>query len=57
MRFATVEYQGKTFVGAVDKAGEKITPVSVGDINDLFRGQRGEPKGQAIALSSVKVKA
>ena len=43
MRFATVEYQGKTFVGAVDKAGEKVTPVSVGDINDLFRGSRGEP--------------
>jgi len=57
MRFATVEHQGKTFVGAVDKAGEKVTPVSVGDINDLFRGQRGEPKGQAIALSSVKLKA
>jgi 2-keto-4-pentenoate hydratase/2-oxohepta-3-ene-1,7-dioic acid hydratase in catechol pathway len=57
MRFATVEYQGKTFVGAIDKAGEKITPVSVGDINDLFRGSRGEPKGQAIALSSVKLKA
>ena len=26
MRFATVEYQGKTFVGVVDKAGEKVTP-------------------------------
>jgi 2-keto-4-pentenoate hydratase/2-oxohepta-3-ene-1,7-dioic acid hydratase in catechol pathway len=57
MRFATVEYQGKTFVAAVDKAGETVTPVSVGDINDLFRGARGEPKGQAIALSSAKLKA
>src|SRR5689334_20676379 len=57
MRFATVEYQGKTFVGAVDKAGKMVTPVSVGDINDLFRGARGEPKGQAIALSSVKLRA
>jgi 2-keto-4-pentenoate hydratase/2-oxohepta-3-ene-1,7-dioic acid hydratase in catechol pathway len=57
MRFATVEHQGKTFVGSVDKAGEKVTPVSIGDINDLFRGQRAEPKGQAIALSSVKLKA
>lgn len=57
MRFATVEYQGKTFVGMVDKAGEKVTPVSVGDINDVFRGMRAEPKGQAIALSSVKLKA
>jgi len=57
MRFATVEHRGKTFVASVDKAGEKVTPVSVGDINDLFRGQRGEPKGEAIALSSVKLKA
>jgi len=57
MRFATIEHQGKTFVASVDKAGEKVTPVSVGDINDLFRGQRGEPKGEAIALSSVKLKA
>jgi 2-keto-4-pentenoate hydratase/2-oxohepta-3-ene-1,7-dioic acid hydratase in catechol pathway len=57
MRFATVEHRGKTFVASVDKAGEKVTPVSVGDINDLFRGQRGEPKGQAIALSSVKLRA
>ena len=57
MRFATVEHRGKTFVASVDKAGEKVTPVSVGDINDLFRGQRAEPKGEAIALSSVKLKA
>jgi len=57
MRFATVEYQGKTFVGAVDKAGEKVTPVSVGDVNDLFRGQRAEPTGQAIALSAVTLEA
>jgi 2-keto-4-pentenoate hydratase/2-oxohepta-3-ene-1,7-dioic acid hydratase in catechol pathway len=57
MRFATIEHQGKTFVASVDKAGGKVTPVSVGDINDLFRGQRAEPKGEAIALSSVKLKA
>jgi 2-keto-4-pentenoate hydratase/2-oxohepta-3-ene-1,7-dioic acid hydratase in catechol pathway len=57
MRFATVEHQGRTFVASVDKAGEKVTPVSVGDINDLFRGQRAEPKGQSIALSAVKLKA
>jgi 2-keto-4-pentenoate hydratase/2-oxohepta-3-ene-1,7-dioic acid hydratase in catechol pathway len=57
MRIATVEYQGKTFVASVDKAGETVTPLSVGDINDLFRGARAEPKGQAIALSSVKLKA
>jgi len=57
MRFATIDHQGKTFVASVDKAGGKVTPVSVGDINDLFRGQRAEPKGEAIALSSVKLKA
>jgi 2-keto-4-pentenoate hydratase/2-oxohepta-3-ene-1,7-dioic acid hydratase in catechol pathway len=62
MRFATVEHQGKTFVGTVDKAGEKVTPltvdgVSVADINALFRGERCEPKGQPIALKSVKLKA
>jgi 2-keto-4-pentenoate hydratase/2-oxohepta-3-ene-1,7-dioic acid hydratase in catechol pathway len=57
MRFATVEVQGKTIVASVDKAGETVTPVLVGDINDLFRGQRGEPKGQPIALSSVRLKA
>jgi 2-keto-4-pentenoate hydratase/2-oxohepta-3-ene-1,7-dioic acid hydratase in catechol pathway len=57
MRFATVEYQGKTFVASVDKAGEKVTPLSVGDINSVFRGERCEAKGQPIALSSVKLKA
>jgi 2-keto-4-pentenoate hydratase/2-oxohepta-3-ene-1,7-dioic acid hydratase in catechol pathway len=57
MRIATVEHQGKTFVASVDKAGETVTPVSAGDINDLFRGARAEPKGQPIALSSVKLKA
>jgi 2-keto-4-pentenoate hydratase/2-oxohepta-3-ene-1,7-dioic acid hydratase in catechol pathway len=57
MRFATVEYQGKIFVASVDRAGEKVTPVSVSDINDLFRGERCEPKGQPIALSAVKLKA
>lgn len=57
MRFATVEYQGRTFVASVDKAGEKVTPLSVGDTNALFRGERAEPKGQAIALSAVKLKA
>ena len=57
MRFATVEYQGKTFVATVDKTGEIVTPVSVGDINAVFRGERCEPKGQPIALKSVKLKA
>jgi 2-keto-4-pentenoate hydratase/2-oxohepta-3-ene-1,7-dioic acid hydratase in catechol pathway len=57
MRFATVEYQGKTFVASVDKAGETVTPLSVGDINSVFRGERCEPSGKAIALSSVKLKA
>jgi 2-keto-4-pentenoate hydratase/2-oxohepta-3-ene-1,7-dioic acid hydratase in catechol pathway len=57
MRFATVEHQGKTYVSTVDKAGGKITPTSVSDINALFRGERAEPKGNAIALSTVKLKA
>ncbi|TMJ28895.1 MAG: fumarylacetoacetate hydrolase family protein [Alphaproteobacteria bacterium] len=57
MRFATVEYQGKTFVASVDKAGKKVMPLSVGDINAVFRGDRCEAKGPAIALASVKLKA
>ena len=57
MRFATVEYRGKTFVGTVDGTGESVTPVSVGDINAVFRGERYEAKGAPIPLSSVKLKA
>jgi 2-keto-4-pentenoate hydratase/2-oxohepta-3-ene-1,7-dioic acid hydratase in catechol pathway len=57
MRFATFEYKGKTIVGTVDKAGEAVTPISVGDINELFRGTRYEPKGNPIALSDVKLLA
>src|SRR3954451_8747130 len=57
MRFATVEHRGQTFVASVDKAGEKVTPVSAADINAVFRGERCEPNGKAIALSAVKLKA
>jgi len=57
MRFATVEHQGRTFVATVDKTGETVTPVSVGDINAVFRGERCEPKGSPIALKSAKLKA
>jgi len=57
MRYATVEYQGRIFVGSVDKAGEKITPISVGDINALFRGELYQATGQPIALKDVKLKA
>jgi 2-keto-4-pentenoate hydratase/2-oxohepta-3-ene-1,7-dioic acid hydratase in catechol pathway len=57
MRIATVEYQGRTFVASVDKGRETVTPLSVGDTNALFRGERCEAKGKAIALSSVKLKA
>jgi 2-keto-4-pentenoate hydratase/2-oxohepta-3-ene-1,7-dioic acid hydratase in catechol pathway len=57
MRFATIEHQGKTIVASVDKAGEKATPVSVSDINDLFKGTAAKPTGPAIALSAVKLKA
>ncbi|CAN5479438.1 fumarylacetoacetate hydrolase family protein [soil metagenome] len=63
MRFATIEYQGKTFVGAVDKEGKSVTALlerdgaSVSDINALFRGGKVEARGQKIALSAVKLKA
>jgi 2-keto-4-pentenoate hydratase/2-oxohepta-3-ene-1,7-dioic acid hydratase in catechol pathway len=57
MRFATVEYQGKTFVATVDKAGERVTPLSIADINAVFRAEPCEPNGKAIALSAVKLKA
>lgn len=63
MRFATVEYQGKTFVGAVDKEGRSLTALlerdgaQVADINALFRGGKVEARGQKIALSAVKLKA
>jgi 2-keto-4-pentenoate hydratase/2-oxohepta-3-ene-1,7-dioic acid hydratase in catechol pathway len=57
MRFATVEHRGRTFVATVDKTGETVTPVSVGDINAVFRGERCEPKGSPIALKSAKLKA
>jgi 2-keto-4-pentenoate hydratase/2-oxohepta-3-ene-1,7-dioic acid hydratase in catechol pathway len=57
MRFATVEYQGKTFVGAVDKEGKSVTPLAFSDINALFRGEKAEPSGPKIALSAVKIRA
>jgi 2-keto-4-pentenoate hydratase/2-oxohepta-3-ene-1,7-dioic acid hydratase in catechol pathway len=57
MRFATVEYQGKTFVVSVDKSGEKVSPLSVGDINAVFRGERYTAASPQIALSAVKLKA
>jgi len=57
MRFATVEYQGRTLVVSVDKSGEKVSPLSVGDINAVFRGERYTAAGPQIALSSVKLKA
>ena len=57
MRYATVEYQGKTLVGLVDKAGTNVTPLSVSDINALFRGESYQTVGQPIALKDVKIKA
>jgi 2-keto-4-pentenoate hydratase/2-oxohepta-3-ene-1,7-dioic acid hydratase in catechol pathway len=57
MRFATVEHQGKTFVGSLDKAGETLTQISVADMNALFRGESYKTVGQPIPLKSVKVKA
>jgi 2-keto-4-pentenoate hydratase/2-oxohepta-3-ene-1,7-dioic acid hydratase in catechol pathway len=57
MRFATVEHGGRTLVVSVDKAGEKVSPLSVGDINAVFRGERYTAAGPQIALSAVKLKA
>ena len=57
MRFATVEHQGKIFVASVDKASEKVTPLSVGDIHAVFRGERCQAAGSPVALSAVKLKA
>ena len=57
MRFATVEHGGRTLVVSVDKSGEKVSPLSVGDINAVFRGERYTAAGPQIALSAVKLKA
>ena len=57
MRFATVEHGGRTLVVSVDKSGEKVSPLSVGDINAVFRGERYTAAGPQIALSSVKLMA
>ena len=57
MRFTTVEHGGRTLVVSVDKAGEKVSPLSVGDINAVFRGERYTAAGPQISLSAVKLKA
>jgi len=57
MRFATVEHGSRTLVVSVDKAGEKVSPLSVDDINAVFRGERYTAAGPQIALSAVKLKA
>jgi 2-keto-4-pentenoate hydratase/2-oxohepta-3-ene-1,7-dioic acid hydratase in catechol pathway len=57
MRFATVEHGGRTLVVSVDKAGEKVSPLAVDDLNAVFRGERCAAAGPQIALSAVKLKA
>lgn len=57
MRFTTVEHGGRTLVVSVDKAGEKVSPLSVDNINAVFRGERYTAAGPQIALSAVKFKA
>jgi 2-keto-4-pentenoate hydratase/2-oxohepta-3-ene-1,7-dioic acid hydratase in catechol pathway len=57
MRFATVEHGGRTLVVSVDKSGEKVSPLSVDDINAVFRGERYTAAGPQISLSGVKLKA
>jgi 2-keto-4-pentenoate hydratase/2-oxohepta-3-ene-1,7-dioic acid hydratase in catechol pathway len=57
MRFATVEHGGRTLVVSVDRSGEKVSPLSVDDLNAVFRGERYTAAGPQIALSAVKLKA
>jgi 2-keto-4-pentenoate hydratase/2-oxohepta-3-ene-1,7-dioic acid hydratase in catechol pathway len=68
MRFATVEHEGKTFVGVVEKASNSVTALvtsagaEVHDINDVIRsGGRFDShyatKGRKAALSALKLKA
>jgi 2-keto-4-pentenoate hydratase/2-oxohepta-3-ene-1,7-dioic acid hydratase in catechol pathway len=59
MRFATVDYKGKIFVGLVDKAGESVTALEgVTEMNDLFHTPgKVDASGEKIALSAVKLKA
>ncbi len=57
MRFATVEHGGRTLVVSIDKSGEKVSPLSVGDINAVFRGERYTAAGPQIVLSAVTLKA
>lgn len=68
MRFATVEYKGKTFVGTVDKSAASVTPLTTRDgapVTDLMEVVRNGTRfdsfyvagGEAIALSVLKIKA
>jgi 2-keto-4-pentenoate hydratase/2-oxohepta-3-ene-1,7-dioic acid hydratase in catechol pathway len=68
MRFATVEYQGKTFVGSVDKPSESVTPLVTCDgapVSDLMEVIRNQARfasiykvdGKKIALSAVRLRA
>jgi 2-keto-4-pentenoate hydratase/2-oxohepta-3-ene-1,7-dioic acid hydratase in catechol pathway len=67
MRFATVEYKGKTFVGSVDKS-DGVTPlmtregVPVSDLMEVIRNQSRFDSlyalsGEPIALPALKLKA
>lgn len=68
MRFATVEYEGRTFVGLVDSSLEKVTPVvtregaPVSELLEVIRNQEQFASlyvagGGTIALSAAKLRA
>lgn len=68
MRFATVEYKGKTFVGSVDGASESVTPLMtregapVSDLMDVIRNHERFASlyvadGEKVGLSALKLRA
>ncbi len=68
MRFATVEYQGRTFVSSVDRSSESVTPLVMRDgspVSDLMEVIRNQARftslyavdGKKIALSAVRLRA
>ena len=68
MRFATVEYKGKTFVGSVDTSSGSVTPLVTRDgapVTDLMEVIRNHARfaslysvaGETIALSALKLRA
>ncbi len=67
MRVATYRYNGRRHVGRLTADGKSVVPFELGEaaesrgalalIERLVAGERLEPKGQAIALSSLRLEA